>query len=521
MPRAGLGILEEGDDYLNPRERAERREAKIAELFSRRLTPDWFRTNDFWCLPPRTSVAVIGGGFAGLAAAWYLHACGVRVTVFEVTDRVGGRVLTDRTFVPGKTVEAGAELIGENHALWWYLSREFRLELQELSDYGLDERIRFGAHDLNPEEKKRLKRVLPGHFRKIGAQARPISQTAPWSSNGAGRFDAMSVADKLDELFGEASSTERHWFEFTLANDNCAEVARQSYLSMLASVSASRMGSDIRGMLGYWFSTETHRCVGGNQQLAGRIADSLPDVRLRTQVMRVEVISRDRRGAVRISTTGQGQSGRIRRDNFDFVVVATSPKMWGRIAFKPKLGAAGRTIQDGPAVKFLSRYTTAFWLPGSPNAKWDELGSVWEGTDKQRRLPASCLSVFSGGPHVLPAADYAPRLAALFPSGTPADAKFVNWPTVPFIETGYGVPAPGEVTTIQRRQVRPHAYWVYFAGDHTSSGFFGYMEGALQSGARAARDIVMRWALPCDLPAPPGTEEDDVGPHEEWPVRLS
>jgi monoamine oxidase len=303
---------------------------------------------------------------------------------------------------------------------------------------------------------------------------------------------------------------ERHWFEFTLANDNCADVASQSYLSLLASVSAARMGSDMRGMLGYWFSTETHRCVGGNQQLADRIAASLPDVRLRTQVTRVEIRSRDRRGSVRVWARAPGQKSPVRHDNFDFVVLATSPRMWGRIDFKPKLGTTGRTIQDGPAVKFLSRYSTAFWLPGPPNAKWDELGSVWEGTDKQRRPPEFCLSVFSGGPYVLRSSHYAPRLATLFPSGTATATKFVDWPTVPFVETGYGVPAPGEVTTIQRRQVRPHAHWVYFAGDHTSSGFFGYMEGALQSGARAARDIVVRWALPCDLPGPPESPEDEM-----------
>ena len=38
---------------------------------------------------------------------------------------------------------------------------------------------------------------------------------------------------------------------------------------------------------------------------------------------------------------------------------------------------------------------------------------------------------------------------------------------------------------------------LYFAGEQTSPGFFGYMEGALQSGGRAARDILHRVAVPC------------------------
>ena len=510
MPRAALGMLED-NDYLSPRERAERREAKIAELFGRRLTPDWFRrSGDYWCLPHEMSVAIIGGGFAGLAAAWYLAACGVRVTVYEASERVGGRVLTDRNFIPGKVVEAGAELIGENHALWWYLSREFRLELQELSDYGLDDRLRYGDHELDTREKEQLKRALPGHFRTIGKQARSISETTPWSSSGAGRFDAMSVADKLDELFGPASNTERHWFEFTLANDCCAPVARQSYLGLLASVSAARMGSDQRGMFGYWLSTETHRCVGGNQQLAERIAEGLPDVRLRTTVTRVNIRSSRGRRAVHLTSVRTGSTKPLMAADYDFVVLATTPPMWREIEFHPTLGDFSTTIQPGPAVKYLARYPNAFWAPGAPNAKWDRLGSVWEGTDKQREPGGFGLTVFSGGPYVLQPDEYAPGLATLYPGGQATATQFVDWPNIPHIKYGYGVPAPSEVTTIQRRQAGPFAQWLYVAGDHSSSGFFGYMEGALLTGARAARDIVIKWALPCDLPEPPGSPDNDA-----------
>ena len=50
--------------------------------------------------------------------------CGARVVVYEAQGRVGGRVSTDRQFISGKLVEAGAELIGENHPLWWRLVRD-------------------------------------------------------------------------------------------------------------------------------------------------------------------------------------------------------------------------------------------------------------------------------------------------------------------------------------------------------------------------------------------------------------
>jgi monoamine oxidase len=38
--------------------------------------------------------------------------------------------------------------------------------------------------------------------------------------------------------------------EFTIANDNCAHVAQQSYLGLLALVSAGRTGDDPAGLRG-------------------------------------------------------------------------------------------------------------------------------------------------------------------------------------------------------------------------------------------------------------------------------
>ena len=54
-----------------------------------------------------TRVAVVGGGIAGLAAAWYLHRDGVDVTVYEADDRLGGKVSTAE--FGGRPVELGPD----------------------------------------------------------------------------------------------------------------------------------------------------------------------------------------------------------------------------------------------------------------------------------------------------------------------------------------------------------------------------------------------------------------------------
>jgi monoamine oxidase len=68
------------------------------------------------------------------------------------------------------------------------------------------------------------------------------------------------------------------------------------------------------------------------------------------------------------------------------------------------------------------------------------------------------------------------------------------------VRTGSAIPAPGQVTTVGRALSGHYGDRLFFAGEQASMGFFGYMEGALQSGARAASRIVER-LCPGALPA--------------------
>ncbi len=513
MSRAGTRVLA-AQYYLPPDERERRAEAKRREAIVNRLTPDWFTTNEKLCLPVGMRVAVIGAGFSGVAAAWYLNACGVRTTLYEASETVGGRVRTDRSFVPGKIVEAGAELIGENHPLWGILRSRLSLEFKKLTEDEVYEgdnlkvRLRFDNTDITTSQKKSMRTELTAPLTAIGNAAKSIHPTHPWESDGAAALDAMSVEDGLGRLLGGSPSfvLAMAWLRFTLGNDNCAAISEQSYLGLLAAVSAARMGDDAPGMLGYWMSTETDRCVGGNDLLAEKIVRTIRDFRPKSVVDAIAI--QPGRGPVTISSATRDAGNTVvrRNDDFDFAVLTVPPTVWNAITFTPPFDPAGRSIAQGPAVKFLSRYDSKFWKDDhlAPSAKWDKMGVVWDGTDNQPDKAAFDLTVFSGGPNVLPAADYPPRMKTLYPTGKPTGQQLIDWMAMPFIRTSYAIPAVGQVTTISPKQIEPHEQRLYFAGEQTSVGFFGYMEGALQSGARAARDIVVATARPCSDSAPSG-----------------
>jgi monoamine oxidase len=452
--------------------------------------------------PGNVRVAVVGGGFGGLAAAWHLRRAGFSVTVFEASGRLGGRVRSNSGLVPGKVVEAGAELIGENHPNWRRFAEIFGLTLEEI-DRARPTRVRLGDVDVSQDDVREAERELDRVRRLIAAEAATVPPLEPWAAPGAARLDAMSVAARIGEpdMFGSRSSLARRLFEVVTENDQCAPLAAQSYLGLLSAVRAHTHAGD---PLGYWRNTETHRCKGGNEQLATHLAKAMPDVRLNTPVTFVRV----RADGVHV---GFITGGAAAAERFTYAVLAAPPPLWPWIDAEPAFRPADFIMRHGPAVKFIGAFDTDHW--GSPDVLWDRLGTVWASTARQQTPNAGFgLSTYSGGRFVLDPARYIGRLEQIFP-GYRRRLKaqlYANWPAEPWVRTGYSVPAPGQVTTIARNLSRPFRNRLFFAGEQASPGFFGYMEGALQSGALAASRITVAVAVAYLTETVPTEEESTM-----------
>ena len=78
----------------------------------------------------RKRVVIIGGGLAGLVAAYELKRQGHHVVVLEAQNRVGGRIYTLRSFAPGLYAEAGGMRIPRAHDLTLRYCDLFNLELR-------------------------------------------------------------------------------------------------------------------------------------------------------------------------------------------------------------------------------------------------------------------------------------------------------------------------------------------------------------------------------------------------------
>ena len=154
-------------------------------------------------------------------------------------------------------------------------------------------------------------------------------------------------------------------------------------------------------------------------------------------------------------------------------------------------------------MKFISSFAIEFRESHglAPVTKSDDIGGIWKATDKQKSSGGFALTVYSGGGFVQDTDTYSRRLDAhLYPGYMKErqSAHLVDWPNEPFIKTGYAASHVGEVTTTVKNLNGFFRERIFFAGEQVSPGFFGYMEGALQSGLLAMYSVV--YAMRSELP---------------------
>jgi monoamine oxidase len=473
------------------------------------------------------SVAVVGGGFAGLMAARTLGQHGVKVTVFEARAQLGGRVLSSTAFSRGRITELGAELVGSIHTRWCALAIEYGLALISRMDSGLYDGQRLNVK-MTLDKPLSMAEIAALDKDMEARVLRPIAKLAsniinperPWNEAWLKPYDGMSVADQLQKPvsgkgYGQGygvDKKERLWqaLELLLVNNNVARLEDLNFLGLLCLVRGGQFDPIGDPLMGYWDELEIYRCADGCQTLAIKLAEDI-EKRYGGKVHR-------RRAVTHIDLSkGAGLISKIvRRDGkledrmpfpekFDDVILAVPPTVWGDIVITPlhpkEPGQVG-LMNTGKAIKFFSDVKERFWIKdaAAPFGGSLMLGQVWEGTDNQTRVGKQgvVLSVFAGA-RSQTEKQFKDRLTDLY-SKYPLnlrDTLMANWPRQPYIKTGYASPALGQIFTVGKRLSEPYGNHMFFAGEHTQMDHFGYMEGALRSGERAAR-LLMQHA--CKLP---------------------
>jgi len=414
---------------------------------------------------------VIGAGAAGIAAARALCQAGLRVVVVEARKRIGGRVYTNDSLAP-HPVEFGAEFIHGLRAVTWRYLQEFGLGAIPDANHGCY--------------------FLDGRLSHEGPVAVPFCEgLMAWLKGQARQHLAVGGGDLAIAPF--------------LAGLEVPPSAypRSTIHRLLNHLVASEKGADLEemslsGLLEHDFSgygEGNSRIVEGYARLLECLAEGL-DIQTGMAVKRVEW---SERGAV-VHAAGKAIACRhvvvtlplgvlqARDVTFDPVLPARKQAAIGR------LGAAAvckmffqfreRFWPEDMAVLCTTEETQVWWPAGwgRPNAA--PILTALVGGDAAWRLSDRKSEAISQGLRQLQEM-FGPEVPRLF-----QQAKMVRWHRKQYSKMGYSYLPVGAPPETREQLAEPIPPTLFFAGEATNSRQPSTVHGALESGARAARQIL-------------------------------
>jgi monoamine oxidase len=438
------------------------------------------------------SVLVAGAGLAGITAARELLKRGAEVTVIEARARTGGRVITAREpFRQNQHAEMGGDLIDESQGEICRLIKDVGLRTSRI--------LQTGFAGVREQGRRRRISGQRGWFdlaRRLEPEVRAFCLSEQrWDGAVAERLGRETVAHWLDRIRAPKSLRDvaigmRGFF-----------LADPDELSLIAL--ADQYAED--GVPG---GEKMFRIVGGNDRLPAALAKTLGSrVQLQT-ILRRATQSRDHVTAA-IETNGSVHERRV-----DYLVCALPATTLRDVVFEPAMPDAQRQavaiVKYGAATKTALQFDRVTWRKrGRPRAFGTpfDIGAAWDGNEEQRvsggntRAKAGILTLLAGGgasraTRAMLASDGPSRIVRELSWLDLRTAEMLGWTSMswelePWSKGGYAFFDPQFPPSIRYALAQPMRR-IVFAGEHTSFRWQGYMNGAVETGLRAAEEVTAR-----------------------------
>uniref|UniRef100_A0AAQ5YD37 Amine oxidase n=1 Tax=Amphiprion ocellaris TaxID=80972 RepID=A0AAQ5YD37_AMPOC len=394
-----------------------------------------------------------------LSAAKLLKASGLNPVVLEARDRVGGRTFTVRN-KETKWVDLGGAYIGPTQNRILRLAKEYDVktykvnEQESLVHYVNGKSYPFSG-SFPPMWNPIVVMDFNNLFRTMDEMGQEIPKEAPWRAPHAEEWDKMSMQQLLEKICW--TSTVRRFATLFVNVNVTSEPHEVSALWFLWYV--KQCGGTMR-----IFSTtnggQERKFVGGSSQISECMAKELGDrVKLHSPVYRI-----DQSGDVVVVETLDKQTYTAR-----YVIVATPPSLNLKMHFKPELPPLRNQLINrvpmGSVIKCMVYYKENFW--------------------RKKGYCGTMVIEEEGAPIGLTLDDTKPDGTVPCIMGLKATIVLL-WLKSQCVIAALLEHQQGHYGRLLREPVGR----LYFAGTETATEWSGYMEGAVQAGERAAREVL-------------------------------
>ncbi|MFT3764596.1 MAG: flavin monoamine oxidase family protein [Minicystis sp.] len=441
-------------------------------------------------------VVVVGAGIAGLYAARELAQKGASVAVIEARDRVGGRTWSEQ--IAGITFDRGGQWIGPGQKRMVALARELGCATFPTWAKGkktLDVAGKLSTYDGTiPNLSPANLLVLQYGLSRAESMRKRIPKDHPWLAAGASDLDATTLA--AWQRRNIPSKTVRDVFDVAVRVIFGAESAE---LSLLYFLHYANSGEGLMNLVEIENGAQQDRFVRGAQSVSLRLAEGLGDrVVLGAPARR---ISQDAEG-VTVHTDKGEYRGR-------YLICAVPPNLAFRIDWSPALPASRDALMQrmamGATMKCAAIYEKPFWrdrgLSGEVASTSGPMTVVFDNSPADGSRGALLGFVVGGPARALGARPAAERRRAVLDTFARYFGREAGDP-IEYVEQDWsgeiwtrgcptGTMSPGTMTLFGPA-LRAPVGRIHWAGTETATEYCGFMEGAVQSGERAAREVSLR-----------------------------
>jgi monoamine oxidase len=459
----------------------------------------------------QADVVVVGAGLAGLTAARKLAAAGREVLVVEARDRVGGRTVNQLVTAPGASpgtiVEVGGQWVGPGQDRVLALIDELGLQTFKTYNEGnyVDYRngLKMEYGHLFPADPlgiglNRLPPTDPAGAAEAGAiierlnlMAAEVPLEAPWTAPNAVAWDSQTFHSWMQANI--VSPGGKSLVALAIQAVFSVEPRDTSLLHVLFYIASA---GDLNALINTAGGAQDARIVGGSHRISLGMAQQLgPRVLLNAPVM---AIDQDGSGVI-----ARGELFRVRAQR---CIVTAPPTIAARIRYSPLLpGIRDQMTQRmpmGSVIKVQCVYPTPFWreagLAGQATSDTGPVRITFDNTPPDESV--GILMGFMEGEDGRRAEEMTPdqrrqgtidSFVRYFGEEAADPLEYIekSWMSEEWSRGCYGGVFPPGAWLNFGHTIRTPCGRIHWAGTETATIWNGYMDGAVQSGERAAEEV--------------------------------